>query len=219
MLVPTPAARGLHRLARCFRGRGAQGRRDAGHVEPLRAGKNRGPVDHARFDAGDGRSFAVVENRAGPRCRAELEEVDADAIVLRPDDVIGGDAGFTRMIGDEPAEGVVGEARNPGRRVAEMRQADGGIEFGAADLDVEAARLFETMKVGRTESDHRFAEGHNFVRHGGSQKTTDDVSCRWQGMARRGERPAGEQCEREMSFPLSPVLRGEGSGVRGEICD
>ena len=63
--------------------------RDAGDVEPFRAGEDLGPGHHARLDAGDGGALAVVEHAAGARRGAELEEVDADAIVVRPDDMLG----------------------------------------------------------------------------------------------------------------------------------
>ena len=73
---------GLQGLARRLGGAGPQGRRDAGDVEPLRAGEHLGPGDHARPDGGDGRPLAVVQHAAGPRGGAEFEEVDADAVVV-----------------------------------------------------------------------------------------------------------------------------------------
>src|SRR5262249_42123895 len=75
-------------------GAGAEGGRDAGHVKPARPGEDGLPGDHAGPDAGDGRPLAVVEHAAGPRRGAELQEVNADAVVVGPDDVLGIDAGL-----------------------------------------------------------------------------------------------------------------------------
>ena len=70
------------------------------------------------------------------------------------------------MVGDQPAERVVGQPRHPGRRAAQPGQADGGVQLRAADLHVEAAGLLQPAKVRRAQADHRFAEGDDVVRHG-----------------------------------------------------
>ena len=45
------------------------------------------------------------------------------------------------------------------RRSAQPSQADGRVQLGAADLHVEAVRLFQAAKIRRAEADHRLAEG------------------------------------------------------------
>src|SRR5205814_940972 len=55
--------------------------------------------------------------------------------------------------------------RRPGGLAAQAGQADGGVQFGAADLHVEAAGLLEAAEVGRRQADHRLAEGDH-VGHG-----------------------------------------------------
>src|SRR5581483_430141 len=108
---------------------------------------------------------------AGAGCRAELEEVEADAVLGRPGDMVGGDAGLAGVVGDEPAERVVGQARHPGGAAAEAAEADGGVQLGAADLDVEAARLLQAAELRRAQPDHGLAEGDDVIRHGGRART------------------------------------------------
>ena len=55
--------------------------------------------------------------------------------------------------------GIVGEAATPRPSMAQPRQADGRVQLGPADLQVEAASLLQPPKVRRTETNHRLAEG------------------------------------------------------------
>ena len=121
-------------------------------------------------------SLAIVQDAAGPRRGAELQEIQADAVVVGPDDVLGADAGLAGAVGDQPAQRIVGQPRHPGRRMAQPGQADRGVQLGAADLNVEAAGLLQPAKVRRTEANHRFAEGDHVVWHRGfSQMSADKV--------------------------------------------
>src|SRR5205823_1347333 len=43
---------------------------------------------------------------------------------------------------------------------------DRGVEFGAADLEVEAIRLLESLEVWRAQANHRFTKGDDIERHG-----------------------------------------------------
>src|SRR5262249_13955506 len=92
----------LQRFARRLGGTGTQRRRDAGDVEPFNAGEHFRPRYHAGPDRGDGRGLAIVQYTAGARGGAEFEEVNANAILRRPDDVLAGHAGLASLIGDEP---------------------------------------------------------------------------------------------------------------------
>ena len=48
---------------------------------------------------GDGGVLAVVKDAAGTRGGAELQEIDADPIAFRPDDVLGANACLAGLIG------------------------------------------------------------------------------------------------------------------------
>ncbi len=158
-------AGGLQGFAGHLGGCGAQPGRDAGDVEPLDARENLGPGDRAGLQGGDGRAFAVVEDAAGARRGAEFEEIQADAVFVGPHDVLGGYAGLAGLVGDQPAEWIVGQPRHPGGPPAEAGERDCGVELGAADLQVEAVRLLEAAKCGRGETDHRLAERDHFMGH------------------------------------------------------
>src|SRR5206468_24792 len=82
----------LQRLARRLCGGRAESWRNAGDVEPLRAVEDHRPVHGAGTDVRDRGAFAVIENAAGPRGRAEFQEVNADAVLVSPNHVLGADA-------------------------------------------------------------------------------------------------------------------------------
>ena len=150
MLVVTLAAWAASSASRRRRGgAGAQGGRDAGDVEPLRAGEDLRPIDHARLDGGDGGALAVVEDAAGPRGGAELQEVHADAVVLRPDDVLGRHAGLAAWLAISRPSGLSVSRDTHAAERPEPGEADGGVQFRAADLDVEAAGLLQAAEVRR----------------------------------------------------------------------
>ena len=72
-------------------------------TEIARAVEDLTPVHHARADVGDGGSLAVVQHAAGARSSAELQEIDTDAVLVGPEDVLGANAGFAGVVGDQPA--------------------------------------------------------------------------------------------------------------------
>src|SRR5207249_4759845 len=108
---------------------------------------------------------AVVEHAAGARGGAELDVVDADAVLVGPEYVLGADARLARVVGDQPAEGVARQPRDPRRRVAQPRQADRGVQLGPADEQVQAAGLLQAAEVRRAQSHHRFPERNDLAWH------------------------------------------------------
>src|SRR5262249_39429580 len=133
-------------------------RRDARDVKPARPRENSRPIDRARFDIRDGRAAPVVQDAAGPRGGAEFEEIQADAILVGPDDLIDGDASFAGVVGDQLAERIPSQPRYPTARATQARQSHGRVQLCAAHLHVETPRLFEPPKVGRAKADHCFAK-------------------------------------------------------------
>ena len=86
-----------HRLEGCRRHFGADGRGDAGEVEPARPLEDRLPVKVGRFRLGNRRARPVVDDLGGPLGGAVFDKVNPDAVPL-PEDRPGVDP--------EAAEGV-----------------------------------------------------------------------------------------------------------------
>src|SRR5262249_49547715 len=80
-------------------------------------------------DVGNGRPLAIVDDAAGPRRRPELQEVQADPVVVGPEEVVGADPGCAGLVGDKPAQGVARQPGHPRRGTAESSQAHRRIEF------------------------------------------------------------------------------------------
>ena len=129
-----------------FRRRRAQRRRDAARVKPFRAAKHFSPIDRAGLDSADGGKRAVVVNRGGARRGAELGEIQADAVVARPLHARDVDALRPSARGDQPAERVLRQPRNPARRHSQPRGRDGDVQLAAADIQIERMRLLEPLK-------------------------------------------------------------------------
>ena len=87
----------------------------------------------------DGGVFAIVQHATGPRRSPKLEEIDADAIAVGPNDVRRIDARFPGVIGNEPAERILGEPRDPAGRVSQFGKGNSGVQFGSAHEKVQTA--------------------------------------------------------------------------------
>ena len=153
---------GLYDPGLLFEGVLCQDRRTSCPYPFLLAGSRSGYATEVALspslDARDGGALAIVQDTGSPGRGAELEEVDPDAVVFRPDDVLGADAGLAGVVGDQPAERVVRQARHPGGGATEAGDADRGVQLRPADLHVEAAGLLQAAAVGRGQANHRLAE-------------------------------------------------------------
>ena len=139
----------------------AQGRRDAGPVEPVGAGEHLAPVHHAGLDLGDGGVRAVVNDLAAAGHGPGLEIVDAHAVaaVHHAVEVHPQTAEFGQThIGDI----VLGHARHEMRIDAVVGQRHGHIGLAAAEGGVELPGLREAQIPRRGKAKHHFAESHNF---------------------------------------------------------
>src|SRR5579863_1099842 len=133
-------------------------------MTPLRAREDTLPVDFSRLDSADGRVSAVVEHRARTRRGAELDEVEAQPAVLRPDQLGDVDARLAHAVLEQTAQRVLGEARDPRAFETQSRHADRHVQFAPADLHVERSGLLEALEMGRHKANHRLAECHH-VKH------------------------------------------------------
>ena len=139
----------------------AQGRRNAGPVEPVGAGEHLAPVHHAGLDLGDGRIRTVVHHLAATGHGPGLEIIDAHAVaaVHHAVEVHPQAAELCQThIGDI----VLGHARHEMRIDAIVGQRHGHIGLAAAECGVELPGLREAQIPRRGKAKHHFAESHNF---------------------------------------------------------
>jgi hypothetical protein len=158
--------------SQCFgghvRGGRAQGGGDAAHVEVFRAFEDLPPVELAHLDRADGRTGTVIEYARRTGRRSELDEIDARPAVVAPHNVGTVDAELLGPGADHPAEGVLGELRDPGALEAEPGDAHRYVELRAAHVHIEAPGLFKPLMVGGGEPDHGLSKGDDIVHEGSS---------------------------------------------------
>ena len=102
--------------------------------------------------------FTAIRSVLVPSCRLGRREVVDTAESVN--------AGLARLVHNQATQRIAGQPRHPGRRASQPAQGHGRIQLRPANLDVEAARLFQALKVRRTEPDHGLAEGDDVVGHG-----------------------------------------------------
>ena len=144
---------------------GAQGRGDAGEVEPLHAVENLVPVEVGGGGLLDGGVGPVVDAHAAPLGGALLVEVDAHAVAA-PDDLSGVHAVAPQGVDSGLADGVGRQLGDVGHIHAVVSQGDGHVGLAAAEGELQVVGLDKALIVIGLEPDHQLAEGDYFCHDG-----------------------------------------------------
>jgi len=111
-------------------------------VKPLTTGEDGLPVNRAGPDLGDSGLFAIVKHAARTRRGAEFQEVDANAVLVRPGDMLGTNSRLLCMVRNEPAERIPRQAGDPGGFAAKASQTDLDRRYQSVEeLSVELTRF------------------------------------------------------------------------------
>ena len=164
---PGPARR-LQRLQGCGRRPVRKGRRDAAHMEPLCALKDRLPVHHSRFDIRNRRVAPVVGHRAGPGANPHLHMVEpvslqAHPVKRHPDNRGHVHPMLSPLVPDQHPRPVVYQPGDPRRIQAQMGAADGHVILPAPHLHIQPGRILQPPVFGRRKPDHRLSEGNHIA--------------------------------------------------------
>ena len=147
----------LDGLEREGRGRGAEGRGDAGHVETVHPVQGARPIDVPGLGFGDARALAVVEDLGGPLVGPGLGEVEAQPAPA-PHDGADVDAVAAELAQGRLAHRVGRHDRDPARPVPEDGQGHGHVGLAPAEHRLEARRLKEQLFSRRRQPQHDLAE-------------------------------------------------------------
>ena len=154
----------LDRLEASVGGALAQGRGDAGPVEPVGPFEDLVPVDHTWLDLGDGGMGTVIDDLGAAGDGTGLEIVDAHPVTAI-DDAVGAHAEAAEF-----REAHVGDVvlRKTGHELGVdtvVGKGNGHVGLAAAEGGIELVGLREAQVSRSGEAKHHFAEG-NYFRHG-----------------------------------------------------
>src|SRR5258707_12831455 len=113
-------------------------------MKPAGTAEDVGPPNHAGTDTGDGRPLAIVEDAACSRRRAELQEIDPDAVFVGPENMVCVDSCFPGVVGNQATQWITCQSRHPCAGTPQPGKSDRGVQFCAANLDVETGCLLQT---------------------------------------------------------------------------
>ena len=145
---------GLHQV-------GAQGRSDAGEVEPVHPLEDLVPVEVGGLGLLNGGVGPVIDAHAAPLGGALLVEVDAHTVAA-PDDHGGVHAVAAQGVHRRLADGVGGQLGDVGGVHAVVGQGDGHVGLPAAEGELQVVRLDKALVVVGLEPDHQLTEGNDF---------------------------------------------------------
>ena len=147
---------------------GTKGGRNAGHMEPGKAGEQFGNVHLAQVVLGNGGVLPVIGHLAGPDAVAGFQVVGAQPMgggFLR-----GGQdyRGAVNVIGAEHpdgalADGVVGNHGEEGGVDAQVGQGKGDVGFTAAVGGLKFIGHADFLIIGGRKTEHDFADGNELM--------------------------------------------------------
>jgi len=139
----------------------AQGRGDAGEVEPVHALEDGIPVEVGGGGQLDGGVCAVIDADRATLRSTLLVEVDADTVTTAGD-LAGVNAVAAQAVHSGLTDGMSGQLGNEGCVDAVVGQRNSNVGLAAAEAELQVVGLNEALIVERLQTDHQFAKSNDF---------------------------------------------------------
>ncbi len=139
----------------------AQGRGDAGEVEPVHALEDGIPVEVGGGGQLNGGVGAVIDADRATLRSALLVEVDADTVTAAGD-LAGVNAVAAQAVHSGLTDGMSGQLGNEGCIDAVVGQRNSNVGLAAAEAELQVVGLNKALIVERLQTDHQFAKSNDF---------------------------------------------------------
>ena len=139
----------------------AQSRGDAGEVEPIDTLEDLVPIEVGGLSQLDGAVGTVVDADGTALRGALLVVVDANAIAAAGDHA-GVNTVTAQAVDGCLTDGVCGELGDESSVQTVVGQRNSNVGLAAAEAELQAVSLNETLIVERLQTDHQFAKSNDF---------------------------------------------------------